>query len=853
MISALWQVASRQWGTHRLRVAMTTLGIALGVGVFFAIRTANSALLESLTLTVEHLAGKSTLEVTAGETGFPEETLDTVRATPGVQLAEPVIEVIVHTAFQDEGNLMILGVDTTGDQQLRQYEFDRSQTQIADPLTYLAQPNSILLSRAFAERHGLQIGSRFPIFTAHGKMDFVVEGIFKPTGVGEVFGGNIAVMDIYSAQVVFDRGHNFDRIDLINSPAVSVGELQGRLHAKLPAGIEVMRPEMKGQALENAVTAMRLGMLITSFIALLVGVYIIFNSFTIAVNQRWKEIGILRAVGVERRNINAMFLGEALFMGVVGSIVGIVAGFYIAILANRVMGSIAASVYGIVSTEVAPRLHPDLVLTSFGLGVAASIAGAWMPARAASYLNPILALHNIESRQQESALGRGRTILGAAILLTSMLLIQFSPSRVGTVAQLSYAALILLGLTILLPMLVHWAARVIRPGMDRIGGSEGALAVDAIIKSPRRSAATVGALMVGLMFVYSTAAYIQSYKHMIARWTNQMLSSDLMVATSTLLRSTSYHFSEDLGKRISALPEVEHVENVRFTIIPYNGDTAAVSASDMGFFFSRPSNSVLGGNQRTMKELMPRGQGVLVSKNFAARWKLKVGDRIQMDSPTGRLDLPVLGMLEDYRSDKGTIFMDRAVYKRYWKDDAVDFLNVSLKPGQSATAVKKEIEQLTAGSEHALVYTNVEFREWIGTLVDKFFLLNYMQLVVAVLVAVVGIANTLIISVAERRREFGIIRSIGGYQAQIRKMVLLEAFSISVVGVIVGAVAALFNIQFLSRTVSTVLAGYDVPFYFPWLLILETFPAVVAVSLLAGWIPARHAMRASVIEALGYE
>src|ERR1039458_2417426 len=330
MISALWQVASRQWGTHRLRVAMTTLGIALGVGVFFAIRTANSALLESLTLTVEHLAGKSTLEVTAGETGFPEETLDTVRATPGVQLAEPVIEVIVHTAFQDEGNLMILGVDTTGDQQLRQYEFDRSQTQIVDPLTYLAQPNSILLSRAFAERHGLQIEDRFPIYTAHGKMDFVVEGIFKPTGVGEVFGGNIAVMDIYSAQVVFDRGHNFDRIDLMNSPAVSVGELQGRLHAKLPAGIEVMRPEMKGQALENAVTAMRLGMLITSFIALLVGVYIIFNSFTIAVNQRWKEIGILRAVGVERRNINAMFLGEALAMGVVGSCVGIAAGYYLA-------------------------------------------------------------------------------------------------------------------------------------------------------------------------------------------------------------------------------------------------------------------------------------------------------------------------------------------------------------------------------------------------------------------------------------------------------------------------------------------------------------------------------------------
>jgi putative ABC transport system permease protein len=128
-----------------------------------------------------------------------------------------------------------------------------------------------------------------------------------------------------------------------------------------------------------------------------------------------------------------------------------------------------------------------------------------------------------------------------------------------------------------------------------------------------------------------------------------------------------------------------------------------------------------------------------------------------------------------------------------------------------------------------------------------------MQLVVALLVAVVGVANTLVISVAERNREFGIIRSIGGYRSQIRKMVLLEAFAIALVGVILGSIAALFDIEFLSRTVSTTLTGYDVPFYFPLALILETFPVVVLVSLLAGWIPARRAMRTSVIEAIGYE
>src|SRR6202790_4536350 len=174
MSPALWHVTSRQWKNHRLRVALTTLGIALGVAAFFAVRTANASLLDSLALTVERLAGKSTLEVTAGETGFPEAILETVRSTPGVQIAEPVIEVIAHTGFEDEGNLLIMGVDTTGDQQLREYEFDRSQTQISDPLVYLAQPTSILLSRSFAERHGLKIGDALPLFTSHGRKDFTV-------------------------------------------------------------------------------------------------------------------------------------------------------------------------------------------------------------------------------------------------------------------------------------------------------------------------------------------------------------------------------------------------------------------------------------------------------------------------------------------------------------------------------------------------------------------------------------------------------------------------------------------------------------------------------------------------------
>src|SRR5579862_17498 len=448
MWPALWLITRRQWRTHSLRVALTTLGIALGVAVFFAIRTANVTLLDSLSSTVEKLAGKATLEVSAGEAGFSEQVLDTVRKTPGVELAEPVIEVLAHTGLADEGDLLILGVDTTGDQRLRDYEFDRTQTQIGDPLVYLAQPQSLMLSRAFAERHGLKIGDSLPVYASDGKKVFTVQGIFQPVGVGEVFGGNIAVMDVYSAQIVFARGHNFDRIDLVTSAGVPVETVQQRLREQLPAGVEVARPEVRGQELDNAVTALRLGMLITSFIALLVGTYIIFNSFTIAVNQRWKEIGVLRAVGVERRNVQRAFLGEALLMGVIGSAAGIVGGYYLAIVASRVMGGVAAAVYGVVSTPERPVIAPALAATAFALGVVASLAGAWIPARAASQLDPILALYNIEIRGQEAVLGRRRIIAGALLVMVSVLLIEFSPARVGLVVENAYAAITLLGLTL---------------------------------------------------------------------------------------------------------------------------------------------------------------------------------------------------------------------------------------------------------------------------------------------------------------------------------------------------------------------------------------------------------------------
>jgi putative ABC transport system permease protein len=533
--------------------------------------------------------------------------------------------------------------------------------------------------------------------------------------------------------------------------------------------------------------------------------------------------------------------------------VGIAGGFLLASAANRVMRGMVAAVYGVVASAAPATLHLDQCAIAFVLGVATSVIGAWYPARSAACLEPAMALHNIEARHRESALGWKRLGGGLLLILAGSAFVTWTPRRFGLPIQFVFATVVLLGLTVVLPKLVLWSAHVLRPILNWLGGSEGALAVDAMIQTPRRCAATVGALMVGLMFVFSTTSYIQSYRRMLDRWMNQVLNADIFVATSAMLRSTSYHFTEDLGRQIAALPGVSHVENVRFTAIPYRGDTAAVIAIEMDGFLARSQNAIEGANTSTVHDVLAQGRGVLVSRNFALRFSAGIGDRLTLESPAGPLEVPIVGFLDDYRSEKGTIFMDRALYKKYWADDAVDFVNVDLNPGVDQAAMKAQIERLTSGSFHAFVYTNAEFKRWISSLVDQFFTLNYMQLVVAVSIAILGIVNTLLISVSERRREIGIVRAIGGLRSQIRKLVLLEAVAVAVVGVFVGSVAGVLNTLFMSHAVSVVLVGYTVPFYFPWDFVLLSVPVVTAVSLAAGWWPARNAACMQVIEAIGYE
>ena len=228
---------------HRLRWLLTLAGIVLGVAVFVGMHTANQSVLYAFRQTVDRIAGATQLQISAGETGFDENVLDRVQAVPEVHVAVPVIEAVVSAAGQ--GSVLILGVDMTGDRGLRNYDLESNDAVLDDPLVFLAQPDSIIVTDSFARESGLRIGSGLAMSTMQGEKRFTVRGIMKSGGLASAFGGNLAVMDVYAAQKVFGRGRKFDRIDLTVRDGVSVEAVRRKLAQALGAGFQVEEPSAR--------------------------------------------------------------------------------------------------------------------------------------------------------------------------------------------------------------------------------------------------------------------------------------------------------------------------------------------------------------------------------------------------------------------------------------------------------------------------------------------------------------------------------------------------------------------------------------------------------------------------------
>ncbi|HSW52837.1 MAG TPA: FtsX-like permease family protein, partial [Sulfuricaulis sp.] len=399
---------------HLLRCTLTTAGIVLGVAVFVGMHTANQSVLYAFNQTVDKIAGATQLQVSAGETGFPESVLEQVQAAPEVEVAAPVIEAAVQTGIQGQGNLLVLGVDMTGDRALRDYELaDADEAIIDDPLVFIAQPDSIIVTTAFSERTGLKLNDRLTMQTMAGPKQFTIRGVMKGEGLAAAFGGNLAIMDIYSAQMVLGRGERFDRIDIALREGVRVEDARRALQGRLGPGLQVEPPSARGRQFEAMAQVYSMTANITSIFALFIGLFLIYNTFNIAVTQRRSEIGILRALGATRGQIRGLFLIESGIAGLAGSIAGLGLGVLIARGLASYLSTFLGEVYGVAQRAEEISADPRLLLASLVIGVVTSLIAGWIPARSAAGIDPVKALQ--KGRVQVISEGENRLRMWIAL------------------------------------------------------------------------------------------------------------------------------------------------------------------------------------------------------------------------------------------------------------------------------------------------------------------------------------------------------------------------------------------------------------------------------------------------------
>lgn len=830
---------------HPGKTILAVIGIAVGVATFVSVKTAQQALGASFRASVGRLAGHADLQIT-GIGGVPE-LQEALRASAVVDASQPVIEQVVQPEDPRLGGLLVIGVDLVGDQRIRDYGFDAGDAEVDDPLVFLAKPDSVALSREFALRAGLRQGDSLQIRLAETIHPLTVRALLPPQEFTRAYGGNVAVMDVFAAQELFGRGRHFDRIEIRLRPHTSVDAGIAEIIDAIGPGFRVEAPDRRGAELQRLADAVVNGFGIITVLALGIGLFLVFNVFAIAVQRRRRDIGILRAVGATPSQVGALFLCEAALLGVAGGLLGAALGNALAGRTFRLMGAALDASLGMAGGGSAV---PTLGVIGQGLavGLLASLVGAWLPSRRAALVQPVEAMANGIFATTPGQASPRRALAGLVVLLMAYALGRFSllPERY----LLPVVALgAVLGTIVFAGRAARVFVRPVLPVLAWLAPASGRVAADAL-RQPRRTMATSAALTVSAAFVLGVAGYLQAARASFDGWIANVVTADLVVRASSSWRPAAMKLPYDLRTRLLQTPGVRSADAVRSDAVEYRGQAVTLVTVEGRRFGERTHPEFVAGDLRAFQLRLPVERQCVVSDDFARRFALGLGDVVTLESPAGAVRLPVAAVVA---ADRSTITIDRSLFVELWASDRVDAFYVTLEPGASSEQVREALGPRLAGATPALVSTREEFVEEMRRALGLVYVVIRAAVLVALAVALLGIAVSQLVVVAERSRDIGILRALGAVPSQIGAAVILEAVTLAVVSLAIALPLGDLLAWLLRAHVSETLVGRSFSRAYPldtmWALLL----GLPVAGIVATWIPARWAARLSVTETISYE
>lgn len=867
---------------HPWQIGLCILGVALGVAVVVSIDLANASALRAFTLSTEAIAGKATHQVVGGPGGLNEDLYRRLRIDLGLRQSAPVVDDYVSAPGLDDMTLRVLGVDPLAEAPFRTYLDGAGLANSAadvDLATLFVEPATVLMSEETAQRHDLSPGDSLTLRVGSRQRDVRIVGLIRPgDDLSRRTLEHVLIMDIASAQELLDQVGRLSRIDLIlgEGPTTSdqrAAEAQiAQIEALLPPGAELTRPAARSNTLEQMTQAFTLNLTALSLLALIVGMFLIYNTITFSVVQRRTLLGTLRCIGVTRRQVFALVLAETLLISVVGSLIGlalgVVLGRGLVVLVTRTINDL----YFVVTVR-SLEIAPFVLIKGFLLGVGATLLAASIPAREAMLAPPRMALSrsSIEERVRRTVplatgAGLGLLALGGALLVVPDVRFRILAFGSGTAPvlnaqaqvqhlSLAFAALfaILIGFALLTPGVTVGLMALARPALGRLFGLLGRMATRDVVAALSRTSVAIAALMIAVSVTIGVGIMVGSFRQTVVNWLDQSLMADIYVAppsnTATRVDTT---LDPAVARAFVQTPGVTGATLFRSVQVDTPAGPVTLVAVDRAPG-RRGGQRFKEGSRDQAWAAFDRG-AIFVSEPLAYRTGLGVGDTLNVRTDTGMRDFPIAGVYYDYTSDRGVIQIAYDTYRAYWDDPNISSFALYCAPEVDVDAVVQQLRTRAGGLDQELVInSNRGLRANTLAIFDRTFAITAVLQMLATVVAFIGILSALMALQLERARELGMLRANGLTPRQLWGVVLsqtgLMGLTAGVLAIPVGVVLAVVLIYVINRRSF----GWTLEMSLDPALFVQALGVAVVAALLAGVYPALRMARTSPALALREE
>ncbi len=847
------RLALRNLLARKLRLLLSAFAIVLGVAFVAGTYVFTDTLDESFDAIVDTSVGDVVVRPASAGNGdaqfqgldgrtLPADLADTLADVPGAERADGNVTVTGVFVLDQDGEL-IGGQGAPGiavNYNDAPNATGTSPVEIADG-DWPDGPGEIALTEGTAETGGYEIGDTVPLVSVGDVPELEAELVGTIEFGTALIGASVAVFDTEDMrQIFFDGDEVFTDIWVTSDESTSQVELRGAVESELPQGVEALTGDSAAQeqkdAIGEALQFINIFLLVFAIVSLVVGTFLIVNTFSILVAQRSRELSLLRALGASRRQVTRLVLVEALAVGFIGSTVGIGAGFLLAMGLKALFALFGLDLSG---TDLV--FVPRTLVVSYAVGMLVTLLAAYLPARRSGRVSPVEALRDGVAMPESSL--RLRLVVGAAVAVVGGALITVGlVGEGGTGASLVGVGIlgVLLGVALASPVLGRPVLLGLRGAYRKTFGAVGQLSAENALRNPRRTAATSSALMIGLALVATMSVLGESAKASTDKIVDQQLAADIVVSNSI-----GQPFSPSVAERAAEVDGVALVARERYAPATVDGEEEFVQAAD-----PQPYVEMVG-LESAAGDLDDFTDGTLVVEEGRAEGEgLEPGDTVTLTMPDGDQELELAATFETNPVIASPYLVPVSALEDGGLRPQDNYVYVQLADGTDPAAVQAALEEQVADLPLVTVKDQTEFADEIRGQIDQLLAVVYALLALAVVIAVLGIVNTLALSVIERTREVGLLRAIGMQRRQLRRMVRLESVAIAVLGAVLGVVMGVVFGVVLQRAIAD--QGLDV-LSVPVVQLVVFVVVAAAVGVLAALLPARRAARLDVLQAIGAE